>query len=206
MGFPHLRQAAIQSAVTINSVGNMEINRSGTLYKAVFGDGPIPGNNLYIIVNENNQIVGQTNVVDPEWTPNEPGWTSSTAYLAYINSADYAFQQWYNAGRPVDEIGDATTPVLLENFRNVVTGNGVAIFQSSVDDKFGPGYYCYYYYWNRHNDNGRNGVMGPMEFDVVRNNVYKISVDKVSHLGHPRIPTNDPENPTPNAPAESDLI
>ena len=48
--------------------------------------------------------------------------------------------------------------------------------------------------------------MGPMEFDVVRNNVYKISVDKVSHLGHPRIPTNDPENPTPNDPDESDLI
>ena len=206
MGFPHLRQAAIQSAVTINSVGNMEINRSGTLYKAVFGDGPIPGNNLYIIVNEDNKITGQQNVVDPEWTPDAPGWTSSAAYLAYVNSADYAFQQWYDAGRPVNEIGDATTPPLLENFRKVVTGNGVAIFQSSVDDNFGPGYYCYYYYWNRHNDNGRNGVMGPMEFDVVRNNVYKISVDKVSHLGHPRIPTNDPENPTPNDPDESDLI
>ena len=59
-------------------------------------------------------------------------------------------------------------------------------------------YYAYYYYWNRHNDNGNNVVMGPMEFAVVRNNVYKLCVDKISKLGHPtpdKDPDPDPENP-----------
>ncbi len=48
--------------------------------------------------------------------------------------------------------------------------------------------------------------MGPMEFAVVRNNVYKLSVDKISRLGHPRIPGNDPDKPTPGTPDESDEI
>ncbi len=57
-------------------------------------------------------------------------------------------------------------------------------------------YYAYYYYWNRHNDNGDNTEMGPMEFAVVRNNVYKLCVDKIAKFGHPD-PT-DPENPDPD--------
>lgn len=57
-------------------------------------------------------------------------------------------------------------------------------------------YYAYYYYWNRHNDNGDNTEMGPMEFAVVRNNVYKLCVDKINKFGHPD-PTV-PENPDPD--------
>ena len=88
--------------------------------------------------------------------------------------------------------------------RKAMTEAGITIYQSSLDPtQSEPGYYCYYYYWNRHNDNGIAGVMGPMEFDVVRNNVYKLSVDNISRLGHPRIPENDPEPPTPDTPDES---
>ncbi len=46
-------------------------------------------------------------------------------------------------------------------------------------------YYVYYYYWNRHNDNGDNEEMGNMEFAVVRNNVYGLSVTAIHELGHP---------------------
>lgn len=66
-------------------------------------------------------------------------------------------------------------------------------------------YYAYYYYWNRHNDNGNNVVMGPMEFAVVRNNVYKLCVDKIAKFGHPdpTDPTNpDPDPVNPNDPNE----
>ena len=63
-------------------------------------------------------------------------------------------------------------------------------------------YYCYYYYWNRHNDNGVEGEMAPMEFAVVRNNVYKLAVTNISRLGHPRISDNDPDNPGPDTPDE----
>ena len=80
------------------------------------------------------------------------------------------------------------------------------LYQSSTDNRFGPGYYCYYYYRNRHNDNLDNGVMGPMEFAVVRNNVYKLAVTNIKKLGHPRLSVNDPESPTPDTPDESDNV
>ena len=58
-------------------------------------------------------------------------------------------------------------------------------------------YYNYYYYWNRHNDNLDNNVMGIMEFAVVRNNVYKLCVDKIARFGHPTPPIG-PSNPDPD--------
>ena len=63
-------------------------------------------------------------------------------------------------------------------------------------------YYTYYYYWNRHNDNGYKATMGPMEFAVVRNNVYKLCVDNIYKLGHPT-PGKDPD-PDPEDPSDPD--
>ena len=65
-------------------------------------------------------------------------------------------------------------------------------------------YYAYYYYWNRHNDNGDNTKMGPMEFAVVRNNVYKLCVDKIAKFGHPNPDDVDPIDPDPENPEDPD--
>ena len=70
----------------------------------------------------------------------------------------------------------------------------------------GWGYYCYYFYWNRHNDNGIPGVMRPMEFSVVRNNVYKLAVTKINQIGHPLDPSNDPTPPTPHTDDETSEV
>ncbi len=113
-------------------------------------------------------------------------------------SANAAWVKWNDAGKPVDE--------LLGTMRAKVTAAKFTIYQSSNDSLQGDGYYCYYYYKNRHNDNGQEGVMGPMEFSVVRNNVYKLAVTKISKLGHPRTPENDPDKPKPEEPDESDDI
>lgn len=48
--------------------------------------------------------------------------------------------------------------------------------------------------------------MGPMEFAVVRNNVYKLAVTNIKQLGHPRIPENDPDPKDPDDPDESSDI
>lgn len=64
-------------------------------------------------------------------------------------------------------------------------------------------YYCYYYYYNRHNDNLDPAKMGPMEYAVVRNNVYKLSIDKIKKIGHPDDPSLDPEPEDPSDPNES---
>ena len=67
----------------------------------------------------------------------------------------------------------------------------------------GGKYYTYYYYWNRHNDNGKNQDMGKMEFAVVRNNVYKICVDDIAKYGHPKPGGSDPD-PDPVDPKDPD--
>lgn len=69
-----------------------------------------------------------------------------------------------------------------------------------------PVYYCYYVYWNRHNDNKSNTQMGIMEFATVRNNVYKLRVTKINKLGHPGEPDDDPDTPDPDDPDEKDHL
>ncbi len=58
-------------------------------------------------------------------------------------------------------------------------------------------YYVYYYYWNQHNNNGIDGTMGIMEYAVVRNNVYKLSVTDITGFGHPT-PSDNPSDPDPD--------
>lgn len=90
--------------------------------------------------------------------------------------------------------------------RDVKDEVGFTLYQSSNDEGNNPGYFCYYYYWNRHNDNGDNGSMGPMEFAVVRNNVYKLAVTRIDELGHPRVSENDPDPKDPEEPDEKDDV
>jgi hypothetical protein len=78
-------------------------------------------------------------------------------------------------------------------YKTIFEQAGFTGFSRESDNR----YYTYYYYWIRHNDNGDNAVMGPMEFAVVRNNVYKLCVDNIYKLGHPtpgEDPDPDPEN------------
>ena len=46
--------------------------------------------------------------------------------------------------------------------------------------------------------------MGPMEFAVVRNNVYKLCVDKIAKFGHPNPDDVDPIDPDPENPEDPD--
>ena len=92
------------------------------------------------------------------------------------------------------DLSDLKADLVAEGFNvyNPKTVNGATV------------YYCYYLYWNRHNDNNQNTIMGNMEFAAVRNNVYKLSVNKVLRLGHPGLTENDPYSPEPGTPDEED--
>ena len=127
----------------------------------------------------------------PKNTPSE------TVYSDDTKSPDYLWNIWHN----VKGHNDAAA---LSAFKEVATNKDhqFTLYQSSRDENDGAGYYCYYFYWNRHNDNGNNGVMGPMEFAVVRNNVYKLSVVDINRLGHPRLSENDPDPVDPGTPDE----
>ena len=57
---------------------------------------------------------------------------------------------------------------------------------------------CYYYTTEiKHFDNNDDDVLGPMEFAIMRNNIYSLSVSTITQIGDPYV------DPTPNIPNES---
>lgn len=124
--------------------------------------------------------------------PGSPLWQAVTATL---NEFDGLTIEEYleNSSSSVDE----------ETFNIKVPVHGVTVYVASNEgDDDGWGYYCYYFYWNRHNDNLKSGRMGEMEFATVRNNVYKLAVTGISQFGHPRDPNHDPDPVEPEDPDE----
>lgn len=114
-----------------------------------------------------------------------------------------------------DKESDNTTlanPLLAAAYNEAMKGGysdpkavaaGFTIFRPNTTTQK---YEVLYYYWNRHNDNDNNGSMGPMEFAVVRNNVYKLSVTGVDKFGHPTDPDDDPDPENPEDPDEEDDV
>ena len=49
---------------------------------------------------------------------------------------------------------------------------------------------CYYVWWLRHSNDGNNETNGVMEYAIVRNNIYKVSVNSIYSLGGD-IPDNE---------------
>lgn len=56
---------------------------------------------------------------------------------------------------------------------------GFVAYKPASDGK----YYCYYFAYNRHNNDGKPYEYGPMEFAVVRNNVYKLAITNIKQFG-----------------------
>lgn len=43
--------------------------------------------------------------------------------------------------------------------------------------------FCYYTYWIKHNNDGDDKVFGPMEYAIVRNNIYQLTIRTIAGLG-----------------------
>lgn len=152
----------------------LESGASREFYKAVFGT---PTNAEDICVEEDGDV------------------KKAAVYSNDHESPDYLWCQWHE--------NNINNNAYWDSFRKAAVESLFTIYQSSNEEGSDPGYYCYYFYWNRHNDNGKLGQMGPMEFAVVRNNVYKLAVTGINKLGHPRISDNDPDPVDPDDPDES---
>lgn len=100
-----------------------------------------------------------------------------------------------------DAFKDAVNEVTAEEFNKSV--GEFALYRPTSLEGGKYAYYVYYLYKNRHFDNGNNTQMGPMEFGVVRNNVYKLKVDNVLEFGHPASPKDDPDPENPDNPDET---
>lgn len=69
-----------------------------------------------------------------------------------------------------------------------INQNGVetrAVLYKSSDEKLRTYYkgQCYYIWWLRHSNDGDDETNGVMEYAVVRNNIYKVSVNSIYSLG-----------------------
>lgn len=177
----NVQAAALAEAGFDATKETQTLDRNAPLYRLVYGTGGVGK-----IYNDEGELV-----------------YDDTAVKSDDTSANSLWIAWDNARKE--------DPTQAEDeksaFKAKATGLGFTLYQSSKDDNSGDwGYYCYYYYWNRHNDNNNPSLMGPMEFAVVRNNVYKLAVTKLNVLGHPRIPENDPEKPKPDDPNEKSKV
>ncbi|MDE6166502.1 MAG: fimbria major subunit, partial [Muribaculaceae bacterium] len=81
----------------------------------------------------------------------------------------------YSKAFTVNESDNSVVPISDE----AVEAAGFTAYKPATDGK----YYCYYFYFNRHNDDENPTTTGVMEFATVRNNVYKLSVTGVKKLG-----------------------
>lgn len=145
-------------------------------------------------------------------TVNDKEVIVNAKYSTDEKSPDYLWGQWQDNDDETLKDENGLVDKFRLDFKNAATKRdvkdevGFTLYQSSNDEGNNPGYFCYYYYWNRHNDNGDNGSMGPMEFAVVRNNVYKLAVTRIDELGHPRVSENDPDPKDPEEPDEKDDV
>ena len=189
---PALLKGAIEKAAGYNSETELKN-----------GDTPV----LYVF--DNTIYVGWKGAADEK----DPQDVIASASAAAEGTA--LFRAVFGEGAKKDETTGEVTPVagsladiydknggFNDDFCAAATKVGFTMYEASYDEEDGGGYYCYYYYWNRHNNNDDPTVMGPMEFAVVRNNVYKLAVTEIGKLGHPRVSKNDPDPVDPDTPDE----
>ena len=91
---------------------------------------------------------------------------------------------------------DAIRKLVLNNLPDDVTDNSTTeeLARYSIKRfKKTENYSCYYNYWIKHLDNN-SPELGVMEFGIVRNNIYRLSVNKIAGLGSGE-PFIDPDQP-----------
>lgn len=64
---------------------------------------------------------------------------------------------------------------------------------------------CYYFYWIRHEDNKQQNKMGPMEYAIVRNNIYDLTVTGISGLGEAGAIVIEPIDPVEDETAKMNV-
>ena len=130
-----------------------------------------------------NMDIATNRVFDENGTNinNPSNWPTKMFYFNYnfYISVDAIRKQVLN-NLPSDVTDDSDTETLAKY--------SIKRFQKTEN------YSCYYNYWIKHEDNYESTEMGVMEFGIVRNNIYRLSVSKVAGLGSGD-PYIEPEQP-----------
>lgn len=121
------------------------------------------------------------------------GLTDPTGYADYLKglagaSADtgfssdgiYGWTEYMRNVLGVDESNSGKGPQINQggiNTRDVLFTNSKERLRTYYKGQ------CYYIWWLRHSNNGDDTTNGIMEYAVVRNNIYKVTVSSVSSIG-----------------------
>lgn len=100
----------------------------------------------------------------------------------------------YTTKNPSEKLSEKTMNDLTgaQNFNTFMAGKAERSFD---DAKYYAGGVCYYPYWIRHANNNKASVMGIMEFAIVRNNIYELTVSGMKTWGFSGTDVPDPEDP-----------
>lgn len=172
----HIWRYAIENTIPKDEEGNNTLQKNGITTGVVF-----------------RAKIGITEDSDVTWTAGEPIYVFENKLYG-----DQDAVAKYAKANPTSNVAYAYNAV--ENGDYDYKGAGFTIYTPNEDGN----YYTYYYYWNRHNDNNNEYEMGPMEFAVVRNNVYKLSVEAIYRFGYPEGEWPDPETPDEKEPDPED--
>ena len=108
---------------------------------------------------------------DAELTSDLKVSLSWTAYMRDV--CGYTFDA-DNGGVKLDWAGGGKKPEGASSTREILYDNGVRTYENSI---------CYYTWWLLHSDDANENDEGVMEHAVVRNNIYKLSVESIYSLG-----------------------
>lgn len=123
--------------------------------------------------------------------PADANWTSGDTMYGFNN------RLYYNANEVKKAADAAPNSLLAQAYKNAftevdgtvtpksdaeVTTQGFTIYKA-VEVNGEKKYYCYYFAYNYHNNDGNITTVSDMEFATVRNNVYKLGVSNIKMVG-----------------------
>lgn len=136
--------------------------------------------------------------IDPNHVFNENGIESNQLNWATLFYFNCNFYTSINAVRKL-QINNLPESINDQSTDEVLAIHNIKRFSKSSN------YSCFYNYWIKHLDNNIPTESGVMEFGIVRNNIYRLSVTKVAGLGTGN-PYIEPDQPNePKAELEIDL-
>ncbi|ADY36045.1 hypothetical protein Bacsa_1473 [Phocaeicola salanitronis DSM 18170] len=170
----HIWRYAIENTIPQDNEGDDELQKNGITTGVVF-----------------RAKIGREDNSDVTWTDGNDIYVFDDVLYGDWNAV-----REYAKEHPNEDVAYAYEAVESGDYEPEKAG--FTIYTQNEDGN----YYAYYYYWNRHHDNEKEPDMGPMEFAVVRNNVYKLSVEAIYRFGYPEGETPDSETPDEEEPKE----
>lgn len=121
--------------------------------------------------------------------------------FGYLKALKDATQAENEKNKNMSEVANVKS---FEEFMEEGGGNNMAKINKLV--KVYNGGVCYYPYWIRHENNDDQHVIGVMEFSIVRNNIYDISVAEIKGLGLSEVDIPDPKQPDESGDAQLTVV